>query len=77
MATEKKAVLVRFYPEIHQKLQSIARKNKRTVTNLVEYLVENSLSQFDSESKNDVFSYSKANYFHKSGNDSYLESNNL
>jgi predicted DNA-binding protein len=49
MATDKKAVLVRFYPEVHEKLQNIAKKNKRTVTNLVEYLVEKSLSQDDPE----------------------------
>jgi predicted transcriptional regulator len=49
MATEKKAVLVRFYPEVHEKLQKIAKKNKRTVTNLVEYLVEKSLAQDETE----------------------------
>ena len=59
MATEKRAVLVRFYPEVHKKLQNIAKKDKRTVTNLVEYLVETSLSKFEPENKksSDVFSY--------------------
>ena len=55
MTTEKRAVLVRFYPEVHKKLQSIAEKDKRTVTNLVEYLVETSLSKIEPENKKTVY----------------------
>ena len=71
MATEKRAVLVRFYPEVHKKLQSIAKKDKRTVTNLVEYLIETSLSKIEPENKkaSDAFSYSKSAPFGNSGNE--------
>lgn len=64
MATEKRAVLVRFYPEVHKKLQSIAKKDKRTITNLVEYLVETSLSDFESEDKkaSDMFNYKSPSF---------------
>jgi len=49
MATKKRPVLIRFQPFIYEKLQFLADNDKRTVTNLVEYWVEQQISNYESK----------------------------
>lgn len=48
MATDKKSVLIRLQPKIHEQLKNIAAGNKRTVTNQVEYWIG---QQIENESR--------------------------
>ena len=49
MATNKKQVNIRLQPSVHEKLRIVAEKDKRTVTNLVEYWVEKNLSDYEKD----------------------------
>lgn len=49
MATNKKQVGIRIKPSSYEKLKVIAEKNRRTVTNQVEYLVEGFIDGYESQ----------------------------
>ena len=49
MATTKKAVTIRFQPNIYRKLKAIAEYEKRSVTNLVEYLSEKHIENYETK----------------------------
>lgn len=49
MAASKKAVLIRVQPEIHDKLKFIADKNHRSITNQLEWLMLQFISEYESE----------------------------
>ena len=47
MATDKKQVLIRMHQSNYDKLKAIANKNKRTITNQVEYIVEGFIDKYE------------------------------
>ena len=49
MATKKRQVNIRLQPSVHEKLKIIATNDKRNVTNLVEYWVEQQISNYETE----------------------------
>ena len=59
MATTKKAVTIRFQPRVYEKLKVIAESEKRSVTNLVEYLSEKYIGEY--ETKNGTINFSDDN----------------
>ena len=49
MTTKKKAVTIRFQPRVYEKLKVIAEYEKRSVTNLVEYLSEKHIENYETK----------------------------
>ena len=49
MSTKKRPTLVRFQPHIYEKLQFIADKDKRPISNLVEYWVEQQILNYEKD----------------------------
>lgn len=47
MATGKKQVLIRMNPALYEKLKVVSAKNRRTVTNQVEYLIVQYLEDYE------------------------------
>ena len=47
MSTDKKQVLIRMRQNNYDKLKAIANKNRRTVTNQVEFLVEGFIEDYE------------------------------
>jgi hypothetical protein len=48
MATNKFRATIRFKEELYDQLQSIAEKEKRSINNLVEYIVEQWVDEYQS-----------------------------
>ena len=49
MTTKKKQVNIRLQPNVYEKLKIIASNDKRAVTNLVEYWVEQEIFKYETE----------------------------
>ena len=49
MTTKKKQVNIRLQPNVYEKLKIIASKDKRAVSNLVEYWVEQEIIKYETD----------------------------
>ena len=49
MATKKRPILIRVQPYNYEKLKAIADNNQRSVSNQLEYLMEQFISEYESQ----------------------------